>query len=333
MSESQVHLGYLDGWRGIAISAVLIGHFFPLPYINIGRMGVELFFVLSGRLMADILFVKQVPLKEFYWRRFSRIYPGLLFFVFGCLILLPIDSGYYPSYSGVLAALSFSLNYLTILGYGAEIFDHVWSLCIEEHSYLLLGALAAWGLGKKVSVHKLLLLFVVFFVLNGVVQTLLFGRGYYEVYWRTDVRAVGIFFAGALYLWRFDNPRMWAHVDAKRVFCAFMAGLVFSFDRMPDPLKYSVGSMLFAYAVVFVDRAAVLFIWILEASWLRAVGLASFSIYLWQQPIYKMGFLPSWAGVLVALFVGFISYNFVEKPCRKFLNTAFSSRLPVVKRN
>ncbi|MER8439084.1 hypothetical protein NKH36_02770 [Mesorhizobium sp. M1312] len=56
-TSSRTRLAHLDGWRGLSIVLVLIGHFFPVPGINLGVMGVEFFFVLSGRLMAEILFV------------------------------------------------------------------------------------------------------------------------------------------------------------------------------------------------------------------------------------------------------------------------------------
>ena len=57
------HIGYLDGWRGMAILLVLIGHFYPIKAMNLGTLGVDLFFVLSGRLMADILFVQKAKLN------------------------------------------------------------------------------------------------------------------------------------------------------------------------------------------------------------------------------------------------------------------------------
>lgn len=50
----------LDGWRAAAIIGVLIGHFVQVPGFNAGRFGVELFFVLSGLLMAQLLFVKKL---------------------------------------------------------------------------------------------------------------------------------------------------------------------------------------------------------------------------------------------------------------------------------
>src|SRR3954468_19104575 len=77
-----VHKGriaYLDGWRGLAILAVPIGHFVP-SLGQAGSLGVELFFVLSGRLMASILFEEKIPAEQLFAGRFSRIYPGLLLY-------------------------------------------------------------------------------------------------------------------------------------------------------------------------------------------------------------------------------------------------------------
>src|SRR3954464_3947024 len=68
-------LRFLDGWRGIAIASVLVDHFAEPDYFNSGRAGVELFFVLSGRLMAQILFVGEPALANFYYRRFTRVWP------------------------------------------------------------------------------------------------------------------------------------------------------------------------------------------------------------------------------------------------------------------
>src|SRR5262245_65289113 len=70
-------LTLLDGWRGTAVIFVLLGHFLPVPLFNAGRFGVELFFVLSGRLMGELLFIRRESLPRFYWRRFTRIAPAL----------------------------------------------------------------------------------------------------------------------------------------------------------------------------------------------------------------------------------------------------------------
>jgi peptidoglycan/LPS O-acetylase OafA/YrhL len=81
-------LSALDGWRGLAILGVLFDHFVTKSGINLGRFGVELFFVLSGRLMAEILFVQKMPLNVFFLRRFSRVYPALFVFVLGSGLII-----------------------------------------------------------------------------------------------------------------------------------------------------------------------------------------------------------------------------------------------------
>jgi len=91
--EDHARTAYLDGWRGVSILLVLIGHFTGLPAIRWGQLGVELFFALSGRLMAQILFVDGFPLRPFFARRFSRVWPGLLVLV---LVLMALSSYGWP---------------------------------------------------------------------------------------------------------------------------------------------------------------------------------------------------------------------------------------------
>ena len=69
----------LDGLRGIAILLVVIYHNFGfISQSNFGWLGVDLFFVLSGFLITDILLRtigKPGFLREFYMRRVLRIFP------------------------------------------------------------------------------------------------------------------------------------------------------------------------------------------------------------------------------------------------------------------
>jgi peptidoglycan/LPS O-acetylase OafA/YrhL len=135
-------VAYLDGWRGLAILGVLFAHFFTSAGLNAGRLGVELFFVLSGRLMAEILFVRNMSVRKFIPRRFSRVYPALLIFVSTLLVA--------SSWLGVLgisplsaaASLTFTYNYYSIYIDRNPFLDHIWSLCIEEHMYFALAIIS-----------------------------------------------------------------------------------------------------------------------------------------------------------------------------------------------
>ena len=136
------HLSYLDGWRGLAIFSLLVGHFFPVPGINLGSFGVSLFFVLSGVLMARLLFIQQVPLPQFYKRRIARIFPAVLAFL-AIVVGIRLALEQRVSWSEVGAAGIFINNYVVgVLGKEAMPFGHFWSLSVEEHSYIVLSLIA-----------------------------------------------------------------------------------------------------------------------------------------------------------------------------------------------
>jgi len=59
-----------------------LGHFLNWLPFETGRLGVDIFFCLSGLPMSRILFVQRVPLTTFYKRRISRIAPAFVTFVF-----------------------------------------------------------------------------------------------------------------------------------------------------------------------------------------------------------------------------------------------------------
>jgi len=126
---------YLDGWRGLAIISVLIGHFlsrnFPALFV-LGGYGVTLFFVLSGRLMADILFVRRQPIQLFFERRIARISPALIVLV----NYLAIYSIMWFYWRGTImmhpweyfTALTFTINYAQAYWVGEEsrYLAHIW---------------------------------------------------------------------------------------------------------------------------------------------------------------------------------------------------------------
>ncbi|MEP6777486.1 MAG: acyltransferase [Chthoniobacterales bacterium] len=134
----------LDLLRALAIVLVVLYHAglfgFVLPFRmeRFGWIGVDLFFVLSGYLIAGQLLSplaagKRLDIAQFYARRALRILPAFLAIV-AIYVFLP-QLREYPRMPPVWKFLTFTQN----LGLrGGTAFSHAWSLCIEGQFYLLL---------------------------------------------------------------------------------------------------------------------------------------------------------------------------------------------------
>ena len=324
--ETGRRLGALDGWRGASIALVLLGHFFPIGIINLGTWGVEWFFVLSGRLMAEILFVRSAPLPEFYRRRLSRIYPVLALYVVLTFILsLKTPAHYKPT--AALLALTFTINYGTIfVGHLVPLLAHIWSLCIEEHTYLILGCIAWLSRRGGLKPFPVLVVLAALSVADATISSNLPHRNFFDVSWRTDSHIYSILFGAlahmvAIKLDRGAERRLrWLAPVALVFALAFQIGAVL--------LSQFVGTVLstaaLAVAVCSLDRTFPSLERVFNFVWLRRLGVMSFSIYLWQQPAFRLSIplppLSRGALLAAAVAVGVASFYFVEQPARKFLN-------------
>ncbi|TPL95327.1 acyltransferase [Mesorhizobium sp. B2-3-12] len=319
--SAKTRLAYLDGWRGLSIALVLIGHFFPVPGINLGVLGVEFFFVLSGRLMAEILFIERYPLKKFFKRRFSRIYPALLVFVVAAMVAL---SGTFIAFKwkAALTALTFTYNYAGILLNRAGALDHIWSLCIEEHAYIILAAISA-VVASRDRVVPLLLVLAALAMANGAVSYWFLHMDYETTYWRTDVHIASILLSAAICLLKADG-KLPSLLKGPYVALAAAAGAVLLFmDQVPTPIHYLLAVPLLALAVNALDFSTRLFSGWLSSLPMTTLGLWSYSLYLWQQPFYKFVYeqgsnpWPMLAGVFAC---ALCSYYLIERPAREWLN-------------
>ena len=138
----------LDGLRAIAFLLVFALH---TDYLQIGWVGVQLFFVLSGFLITGILLdMKQsLPLREyfskFYGRRFLRIFPLYYFYLLlmSGVVLWLISITYRPNYMKIfLEQIKYAVFYVydfffaTNIVRNSNFLDHFWSLSVEEQFYI-----------------------------------------------------------------------------------------------------------------------------------------------------------------------------------------------------
>ncbi|CAM36364.1 Acyl_transf_3 domain-containing protein [Caenorhabditis elegans] len=142
----------LQGIRGLAILSVLGFHFYPTYFPN-GYLGVDQFFVLSGFLMCMLLTKSETMpvisgVLHFYSRRFKRILPLYLLFIFLTVISLYTifpDTALLQNQSSATKALLFVSNrphtgeedYFEKLLIAIDLFTHTWSLSVEIQFYFI----------------------------------------------------------------------------------------------------------------------------------------------------------------------------------------------------
>jgi peptidoglycan/LPS O-acetylase OafA/YrhL len=132
-------IGYvpaLDGLRTIAILFVLATHL-SRDLAPGGMVGVDIFFVLSGFLITDILLRSGVSLKAFYLRRAQRLFPALFLTVALAYCLWPYthpDGSFWPS---AVRAVLYVTNFSHMRGLMTGCLSHTWSLANEEQFYLI----------------------------------------------------------------------------------------------------------------------------------------------------------------------------------------------------
>jgi peptidoglycan/LPS O-acetylase OafA/YrhL len=332
LSITKGRVEYLDGWRGLAILAVLLGHFTNI--LALGELGVELFFVLSGRLMADLLFVKRVKATTFLVRRVSRVYPALLVFVAATFPLALVagsrlSNGGRPVAEGIdaAAALTFTTNYLASFWHHLSIYSHTWSLAVEEHAYILLLGVAALVMRDRQKAAVLLWLASLLCFANGLNQNV-HPHDQIAVYWQTDVRVASIFLSAALFLTlqqvRWLRGGSWIVLVSPLCLIVLLA---FYLSGAPEELRYTVGTLVAALAINFLDVSLPFMRECLETRTITLCGALSYSLYLWQQPFWLVSNkLPAFLApvVLAALLtVAYASFRIIETPARRAINAAW----------
>jgi len=131
----------LDGLRAISIMLVLATHLLPLGpkalHLNsaAGPMGMSLFFTLSGYLIVSTL--QTTSILEFVIKRLARILPLAYLFILLVFVLFGLNL------KALLFHLGFLINYRT--DQMLPVTEHLWSLCVEVHFYILVTLLAVLG--------------------------------------------------------------------------------------------------------------------------------------------------------------------------------------------
>lgn len=333
------HRADIDGLRAFAVLGVLLYHF-KLPGLELagGFTGVDVFLVISGFLITQILVRDSAQpkfLTNFLVRRFRRIFPALITVIGASLI-----AGYFILTSHDFAALAdqtraatFALSnfyFLANTGYfdpDAELQPllHTWSLAVEEQFYLVwpLIILCFARFGRRVLFGVALAIVGMSLWYSEVLATNDPTTAFYAPWSRAWELALG----AALAL----LPRL--GLAPSTAIMLRISGVILvttSFLWLGENDKFPGVNALYACL-----GAALLVLPIQDQTWVcrflgaspfKAIGLISYSLYLWHWPVLvyyqhyqNSSAIPLLTGLaLIGLSVGLatMSYFFIEKPFR-----------------
>lgn len=341
-NEITKNIAYLDGWRGIAIFSVLAAHFGGVgPLQWMGGFGVQLFFVLSGYLMSHLLFIKKVNLPDFFARRISRVIPTFFFFVFMMYLYAANFQSvpYSVSRIELISTLTFISAYFpSNINIFADSWPvgHLWSLNVEEHSYVFLAVIAfatrkaksAWWVSVFLAASTACVWAI------GIYYTIHPPLGSSPWGIRSECAALGLIAGAAIRLIRQALPESRAYaVPALLPVLTFLIAVAAYSTYAHKAVFCSVAPIFLAFTVNFLDVTPKLFTRAMSWTPLRWFGTCSFSLYLWQQPFYlavRYYGLPKTSGVALALLIGTISFYALENPMRLKMNGYWSRRRNVV---
>jgi peptidoglycan/LPS O-acetylase OafA/YrhL len=359
------YLPGLDGLRAISVIAVLLYHA-DMPWLNGGFLGVEVFFVISGYLITLLLTgeherTSTISLRSFWTRRARRLLAALytLLATVSVIVLVFYREDANDLAGQVWAALTYVTNWFLIISQQSyfalverpPVFQHLWSLAIEEQFYLvwpliLLGLLRLFK-GRQLPIAAV--------ATAGAIASLLWMAYLFEpavdpsrVYYGTDTRASGLLLGAALALVWKPGRRFRRDAGAKDL-ALDLAGLVglgiilgsfFQFHDS-DTLLYRGGfaflSLATCAAIAATVHGATMIGRVLGLPFMVWVGKRSYSLYLWHWPIFvytrpeidtPLAVYPSLV-LRFALTVGAaeLSYRFIEVPIRNGAFARWRARL------
>ena len=324
------HRPALDGLRGVAILLVLGNHAAVPWFDQAGRVGVTMFFVLSGFLITRVLVEERQrtglsDLGTFYWHRAVRLLPALAAMIVFAVPLLAITA---PETGpvGVLPGLFYVSNFVQI-GASADtpVVGHTWSLSVEEQFYVLWPLLMLGLLRLRTSWAVMCGIATMAAAAFAAERVLLWEptrEAFYRTHYGTDTNASALLLGcglAALFAFRPVRPPGMLAI-------ASVAGLALV---IPIP---SLGFNMTIGLAVATVTTAVLIAWaahsnagVLSSGVLGRIGVLSYALYLWHLPmlhaaraVVGSGPIASATGLSLTLVAAVASRRWIELPTSRW---------------
>ena len=322
----------LDGLRAVAVLLVVASHLcgtvnFWLPLesrLLPGNFGVRVFFVISGYLITSILHSEYrktgtISLRRFYFRRSLRLFPAAYVFIAANAALASLGLLQLNRFD-IIAAFTYTSNYYDGRSYTM---CHLWTLAVEEQFYLIWPFIFLWlGPLRSTTFLKWLIIVIPLLrlllpyagpALNFVIYTDSLGTGCLLALWKSKLEESPAY-------GRFFTPG-WVTIAA---ILAFLTNYIPSTKVMWLAGETSMNCCIALVVHWMIANPASPAGRFLNWPPLAAIGVLSYSLYLWQQPFSTFGMknvLSAFPLNLLLMFTAAIlSYLLIETPFLKLRN-------------
>ncbi|MDJ0979653.1 MAG: acyltransferase family protein [Erythrobacter sp.] len=332
----------IEGLRAVAIVPVLLFHA-GVDALRGGYVGVDIFFVISGFLITQIILKEieqgQFSIVRFYQRRVARILPALYFMLaivslaVGAVLGLPSEIAKFFDSLAASAAFGSNIYFWSEINYFARSADslpllHTWSLGVEEQFYILFPLLLVLlrGLDRRRLAIALSGIAITSLGVGTLVHQSYPEADFYLLPFRAWELLIGSLLALGL------APKLGHRLSTLAAMAGFGligVSVLFLVSWLPFPSPLALlpclgTALLIAYGPgTFAAR-------FLSLAPMRWIGLISFPLYLWHWPIIalyreatgrSLDYRETIALIIASLVAATVSYVIVEKPARNRLRS------------
>lgn len=349
--HSKVMRDDITGLRALAVIPVLLFHA-KIPFIPGGFLGVDLFFFISGFLITGDILRKvsagQFSFLKFYDRRARRILPALLFVMLVVALSSPVFMVPYDIKNlgqSIVASTVAANNILLYITSGywslASEFKplyHTWSLGVEEQYYFIIPILFI-VFYKLIKDVKLLYLFIMLFIIASFLYSFSIDNKEYN-FLILFTRIWELMCGGLLAAYLNNNTlKSNGYLSALGVVCiivSFLDPYIFSNNQAVVNALPILGAFL---VIAFSSETATYAGRFLSSKPLVFIGLISYSVYLWHQPLiaffrlsseYEPNAYALAAVSLLSLPLAYLTWRLVENPARNFKSAPAKLFYPIL---
>ena len=326
----------IDGLRALALLPVILFHA-DFEWFGGGYVGVDVFFVISGYLIATIILQEHqagtFKISNFYERRARRILPALFLVTLCCvpfawLWMLPSQQRDFAQSMYSIAFFVSNIFFWDESGYFEAAAEekpllHTWSLAVEEQFYLFFPLLVIllWRGRHNLFIHTIAILAIASLALSEYSS-----RHFPEAnFYLTHNRAWELFIGVVCAMPQMDKWKR-PHDALSLAGLGMVVYSVFAFsEETRFPSLYALIPVVGTSLVILFGSGGTIVARVLSTRFLVGIGLISYSGYLWHQPLFAFARVRSLTDPSPELFLllsacalvlAYFSWKYVERPFR-----------------